>query len=180
MQSASSRLLNTSPYVQARASRGEPPIHGNGSSKDTPYAFVYRALSGRVDILRVMPDHSTLSRIRSRLSLEVHQEVFACVPGVLTRVGLVRGDRIGVDASTMEANAANSNTQQNSSKKCFEHSMHSEIHPDIPQSDTFMYFYEQNIGLYCCTNYEIKPKTHEKSKNHPMDWSYHKNNYSNT
>jgi len=59
-----------------------------------------------LDTSQSVPDHSTLSRIRSRLPLEVHQEVFAWVLDVLARSGLVQGDRIGVDASTMEANAA--------------------------------------------------------------------------
>ena len=53
-----------------------------------------------------VPDHSTLSRTRSRLSLEVHQQVFTWVLGVLAKSKLVSGGRIGVDASTMEANAA--------------------------------------------------------------------------
>ncbi len=53
-----------------------------------------------------VPDHSSLSRIRSRLSLEVHDQVFEFVLGVLNKEGLVKGKRIGVDASTMEANAA--------------------------------------------------------------------------
>ncbi len=53
-----------------------------------------------------VPDHSTLSRCRSRLALEVHDAVFALVLGLLAAHGLVRGRRVGVDASTMEANAA--------------------------------------------------------------------------
>ncbi len=52
-----------------------------------------------------VPDHSWLSKIRSRLSLEVHEAVFAWVLEQLAEHGLVKGDRIGVDASTMEANA---------------------------------------------------------------------------
>ena len=59
-----------------------------------------------LDTGQVVPDHSSLSRIRSRLPLELHQEVFTWVLGVITEAGLVQGDRIGVDASTMEANAA--------------------------------------------------------------------------
>jgi transposase len=53
-----------------------------------------------------VPDHSWLSRTRSRLPLEVHDEVFAWVLQRLTEQGLIKGARIGVDASTMEANAA--------------------------------------------------------------------------
>lgn len=52
------------------------------------------------------PDHSSLSRIRTRLSLEVHQEVFGWVLGVLGRNGLLDGKTLGVDATTLEANAA--------------------------------------------------------------------------
>ena len=53
-----------------------------------------------------MPDHSWLSRTRSRLPLEVHDEVFTWVLERLAEHGLIKGERIGVDASTMEANAA--------------------------------------------------------------------------
>lgn len=59
-----------------------------------------------LDTGQSVPDHSSLSRIRSRLPLELHQEVFTWVLGVIAEAGLVQGDRIGVDASTMEANAA--------------------------------------------------------------------------
>jgi transposase len=53
-----------------------------------------------------VPDHSWLSRSRARLPLEVHERVFAWVLAQLAERGLVKGERIGIDASTMEANAA--------------------------------------------------------------------------
>ena len=53
-----------------------------------------------------MPDHSWLSRTRARLPLEVHDAVFIWVLQRLAERGLIKGERIGVDASTMEANAA--------------------------------------------------------------------------
>ena len=53
-----------------------------------------------------VPDHSWLSRTRSRLSLEVHDQVFSWVLKRLAEHGLIKGERIGVDASTIEANAA--------------------------------------------------------------------------
>jgi transposase len=53
-----------------------------------------------------VPDHSTLARTRARLPLEVHDAVFALVLGLVAGHGLVKGRRVGVDASTMEANAA--------------------------------------------------------------------------
>jgi transposase len=52
------------------------------------------------------PDHSTISRNRRLIDLEAHQEVFTWVVGVLARRGLVTGKSLGVDATTLEANAA--------------------------------------------------------------------------
>lgn len=53
-----------------------------------------------------VPDHSWLSKTRSRLPHEVHEAVFGWVLARIAEHGLVKGERIGVDASTMEANAA--------------------------------------------------------------------------
>ena len=53
-----------------------------------------------------VPDHSWLSRTRARLPLEAHDAVFTWALQRLAERGLVRGERIGVDASTVEANAA--------------------------------------------------------------------------
>jgi len=52
------------------------------------------------------PDHSTISRTRRRLDLETHREVFGWVLGVLADRGLLQGQRIAIDATTLEANAA--------------------------------------------------------------------------
>jgi transposase len=51
-------------------------------------------------------DHSWLSKTRSRLPHEVHEQVFGWVLALVAEGGLVKGERIGVDGSTMEANAA--------------------------------------------------------------------------
>jgi transposase len=60
----------------------------------------------RLSTTEPVPDHSWLSKTRSRLPLEVHEAVFAWVLERLAEHGLIKGERIGVDASTMEANAA--------------------------------------------------------------------------
>src|SRR3954453_17718202 len=60
----------------------------------------------RLGTTEPVPDHSWLSKTRGRLPLEVHEAVFAWVLERLAEHGLVKGDRIGIDASTMEANAA--------------------------------------------------------------------------
>jgi transposase len=52
------------------------------------------------------PDHTTISRTRRLIDLETHRGVFAWVVGLLADAGLVKGKRIGIDATTLEANAA--------------------------------------------------------------------------
>jgi transposase len=52
------------------------------------------------------PDHSTISRTRRLIALETHRDVFTWVLQCLSGAGLVRGKTIGVDATTLEANAA--------------------------------------------------------------------------
>ena len=53
-----------------------------------------------------MPDHSWMSRTRGRLPHEVHDKVFGWVLALVAGHDLVKAERIGVDGSTMEANAA--------------------------------------------------------------------------
>ncbi len=52
------------------------------------------------------PDHSTISRTRRLIDLETHGEVFAWALAVLADRGLLKGKRIAIDATTLEANAA--------------------------------------------------------------------------
>ena len=52
------------------------------------------------------PDHSTLSRTRRLIDLETHQAVFTWVLQRLADAHLVQGYTIGIDATTLEANAA--------------------------------------------------------------------------
>jgi len=52
------------------------------------------------------PDHSTLSKTRRRMSLGTHKAVFRWVLKRLAAEGLLSGKNLGVDATTLEANAA--------------------------------------------------------------------------
>ena len=52
------------------------------------------------------PDHSTISRNRRLIDIEAHQAVFGWVVQRLAESGLVRGKTLGIDATTLEANAA--------------------------------------------------------------------------
>ena len=52
------------------------------------------------------PDHVTISRTRRLLDEQTHQAVFAFVLGEVAKRGLLKGKTIGIDATTLEANAA--------------------------------------------------------------------------
>lgn len=52
------------------------------------------------------PDHSSLSRIKGRLPLEVFQQVFTWVLALVREHKLLGGKTVGVDSTTLEADAA--------------------------------------------------------------------------
>ena len=60
----------------------------------------------RVGLDESAPDHSTISRTRRLIDLETHREVFAWVLRVLAENRLLQGKTLGLDAPTLEANAA--------------------------------------------------------------------------
>jgi len=57
----------------------------------------------RIGLEEAPPDHSTISRTRWLIDVETHREVFTWV---LARKGLPKGKTLGMDATTLEANAA--------------------------------------------------------------------------
>jgi len=64
-----------------------------------------RAFLG-LELEEAPPDHSTISRTRRLIDLETHRAVFTWILERLSRAGLVNGETVGVDATTLEANAA--------------------------------------------------------------------------
>ena len=60
----------------------------------------------RIALDETVPDHSTISRTRRLIDVEAHQAVFQWVLQVLADRKLLKGNTIGVDATTLEANAA--------------------------------------------------------------------------
>jgi transposase len=52
------------------------------------------------------PDHVTISRTRRLIDGETHQRIFTWVLERLAQGGLIKGKTIGVDSTTLEANAA--------------------------------------------------------------------------
>lgn len=52
------------------------------------------------------PDHSTISRTRRLIDVETHRAVFTWILEQIAGAGLLHGKTIGIDATTLEANAA--------------------------------------------------------------------------
>src|SRR6266403_1545104 len=52
------------------------------------------------------PDHSTISRTRRLIDVETHRKVFFWILERLRDQGLLKGKTVGIDATTLEANAA--------------------------------------------------------------------------
>ena len=68
-------------------------------------SFALREFLGLV-LPEAPPDHSTISRTRRLIDLETHEAVFTWMLQRLADAGLVRGKTVGIDATTLEANAA--------------------------------------------------------------------------
>ena len=86
---------------------------GDFEGLDSERAIAWRAadsLSLRqfldVSLEEAPPDHSTVSRSRRRIAVETHLAVFTWVLQRLAAAGLVKGQTVGIDATTLEANAA--------------------------------------------------------------------------
>lgn len=59
-----------------------------------------------LEVSQAAPEHSSLTRIRKRLPLEVHVRAFALVLEIARQKGVLRGKTLAIDATTLEANAA--------------------------------------------------------------------------
>ena len=68
-------------------------------------SFALREFLGLV-LPEAPPDHSAISRTRRLIDLETHEAVFTWILQRLADAGLVKGETIGIDATTLEANAA--------------------------------------------------------------------------
>lgn len=53
-----------------------------------------------------VPDHSSLTRIRQRLELQVYMDVFGFILGQLRKHKLIQGRRLAIDSTPIAANAA--------------------------------------------------------------------------
>jgi transposase len=66
------------------------------------------------------PDHSTLSRTRRLIDLETHQEVFGWMLTLIATHKLVEGKTLGIDSTTLEANAAMRSIVRRDTKETYE------------------------------------------------------------
>ena len=107
-------------YAGSRGRPGVPPgvyfrmlmvgyLEGLGSERGIAWrcadSFSLREFLG-CGLTANPPEHSTLSKTRKRLSVEAHGAVFGFVLERLMESGLLSGRTLGVDATTLEANAA--------------------------------------------------------------------------
>jgi transposase len=58
------------------------------------------------ELNQTTPDHSTISRTRRLIDVETHRKVFLWVLSMLAEEGLLKGNTIAIDGTTLEANAA--------------------------------------------------------------------------
>ena len=66
------------------------------------------------------PDHSTISRTRRLLPVETHKAVFRWFVRILGEEGLLEGQTIAIDATTLEANAAMRSIQRRDDGRRYE------------------------------------------------------------
>ena len=60
----------------------------------------------RLALNEAAPDHSTISRTRRLIDVETHRAMFTWVQQRLVEAGLLKGQTVAIDATTLEANAA--------------------------------------------------------------------------
>ena len=58
------------------------------------------------ELNQATPDHSTISRTRRLIDVETHRQVFVWVLSMLAEEGLLKGNTVAIDGTTLEANAA--------------------------------------------------------------------------
>lgn len=104
------------------------------------------------------PDHSSLSRTRRLIDLETHQRVFRWVLKALATQGLVKGKTVGIDATTLEANAA----------------LRSIVRRDTGESyDEFLTRLAQASGIETPTREDLaRIDKHRKHKGSNDDWEH--------
>jgi transposase len=104
------------------------------------------------------PDHSSLSRTRRLIDLQTHDRVFRWILKLLATQGLIQGKTVGIDATTLEANAA----------------LRSIVRRDTSQSyDAFLTHLAQASGIQTPTREDLaKVDKKRKNKGSNDDWQH--------
>jgi len=68
-------------------------------------SFALRSFLG-FELHQTTQDHTTISRTRRLIDLDTHRTVFTWVLGMLAEEGLLKGNTVAIDGTTLEANAA--------------------------------------------------------------------------
>lgn len=160
------------PFYDAMGRRGIPPgvyfrmlLIGYFEGIDSERGIAWRvadSLSLRqflgYGLTEATPEHSSLSRIRHRLDPQTHARAFDMVLQALVKAGLVKGKTIGVDATTLEANAA----------------MRSIVRRDTGQSyNDYLQELARQSGIENPTRAELaKLDKHRKNKGSNDDWQH--------
>ena len=76
-----------------------------GIAWQTADSLALRGFLG-LSLAEAPPAHSTISRTRRLIDVETRRAVFSWIVQVLATADLVKGKTIGIDATTLEANAA--------------------------------------------------------------------------
>jgi transposase len=71
-------------------------------------------------VIESTPDHSTMSRTRRLMPVETHKAVFRWFVKVLGEEGLIDGQTVAIDATTLEANAAMRSIQRRDDGRGYE------------------------------------------------------------
>src|SRR5437867_11544141 len=106
IRSASPGSRSPAPATDAPASRDR--TSGNvlrRTHRSPPDSLCLREFL-RIGLDEPTADHVTISRTRRLLDEATQQEIFGWVSRQVTRAGLLKGKTIGIDATTLEANAA--------------------------------------------------------------------------
>ena len=107
-------------YCDGRGRPGVPPgvyfrmlLIGYFEGLDSQRGIAWRCSDSRslqsflgYSVTEETPDHSSLTRIRKRLPLSVHEDVFTFMLSIAVRKKLLKGKSVAVDSTFIEADAA--------------------------------------------------------------------------
>jgi len=137
------------------------------------------------------PDHSTISRTRRLMDIETHKKVFSWILEVLRERGLIHGKTVGIDATTLEANAAMRSIVRRDTAESYEEFEHvAELlvteAEKAPEEKPQMYFqgvrevvtdkgYQSGDVLVEIKDMEVRTYIPEKKQTQRRDWDGQKN-----